>query len=320
MQTRTLPGMRSALAVSLLLTACSGAPTLLSETGLYTDVAARELAPGVLEFEPQHALWSDGAAKRRWAWIPEGTSIDVSNADAWVFPVGTKLWKEFALDGVVLETRFLQKTAQGWRFAAYVWDADGREAREGAFFGAANVRGTRHDVPGQGDCTFCHRDAEAPLGFTAVQLASRPGETARVDLAALTTRGWLNAPLDDAALRPLSEDADAADALGMLHANCGGCHADTGAASDEALRLRLRTTDRVRADTGFFSTALQRSAGATIDGRRTYVVPGDAAASLVFHRLSSRGNGAQMPPLGTEVRDETMIETVRAFIDSLPAE
>ncbi len=307
----------SALPFITLLAACSGAPTRLSETGLYSDFASRTIAPGVVGFQPRYALWSDGAAKRRWVLLPAGASIDVSNPDAWVFPVGTKLWKEFAVDGRVLETRYLEKSSAGWRFEAYVWDADGGEARGSAFLGASNVGGTRHDVPGQANCVSCHGDTEAPLGFTAVQLASLEQREFALDLAALNRRGWLSAPLEDAAHVPLRGDLEVAGALGALHANCGGCHSDSGQESDKALRLRLRSTDATRADTGFFATAPGRDASRTIGGRRTYVVPGDADASLVFHRLSSRGNGAQMPPLGTEKQNRDLETQVRSLIESL---
>ncbi len=310
--------MRPALtAPLLLLAACSGAPTRLSETGLYADFASRTLAPGVVEFAPRSPLWSDGAAKRRWVWLPEGATIDVSDPDAWVFPVGTRLWKEFAVEGRALETRYLEKSSTGWRFDAYVWDADGREARANAFLGASNVGGTRHDVPGQANCVSCHGDTEAPLGFTAVQLASLDPEGLPLNLAGLNRLGWLSGPLEDAAHVPLRGDPEVSRALGALHANCGGCHSDSGQESDKALRLRLRSTDRVLADTGFFGTAAGRDASRTIEGRRTYVVPGDADSSLVFHRLSSRGNAAQMPPLGTEVRNAELETQVRALIESL---
>src|ERR1043165_6412078 len=58
-----------------------------------------------LSFSPQYPLWSDGAHKRRWIYLPPGTAIDASRLDAWEFPIGTRLWKEFSLGGPI-ETRF----------------------------------------------------------------------------------------------------------------------------------------------------------------------------------------------------------------------
>src|SRR3954468_10090688 len=58
-------------------------PERLSETGLYTDIATGELAPGVLLFTPRFPLWSDGSEKQRWLLLPNGTQIDTSNMDDW---------------------------------------------------------------------------------------------------------------------------------------------------------------------------------------------------------------------------------------------
>ena len=105
------------------------APDTLIETGLYE--AGR---PGVVDgrnqtFSPQYPLWSDGASKRRWILLPAGTTIDATDAYEWDFPVGTKLWKEFAFGGRKVETRFLWKTsATEWAFASYAWNADGTSA------------------------------------------------------------------------------------------------------------------------------------------------------------------------------------------------
>ena len=100
-----LAGAASAHAADVL-------PERLSQTGLYADIAAKQIAPGVLSFSPQYPLWSDGARKQRWIALPPGTSVDASDSDAWVFPVGTRLWKEFAFDRRI-ETRFLELTAAG---------------------------------------------------------------------------------------------------------------------------------------------------------------------------------------------------------------
>ena len=74
----------------------AGLPERLSETGLYADAAAKQLAPDVVSFTSQYPLWSDGAAKRRWIRIPPGSAIDAADPNAWIFPVGTRVWKEFS--------------------------------------------------------------------------------------------------------------------------------------------------------------------------------------------------------------------------------
>ena len=89
------------------------APQTLQETGLYADAEARRVDPRHLAFAPQYPLWTDGAAKRRWISLPPGTAIDASDPEAWVFPVGTRLWKEFSFAGQRVETRYLERQADG---------------------------------------------------------------------------------------------------------------------------------------------------------------------------------------------------------------
>src|SRR4051812_46918555 len=97
-------------------------PQHLAGTGLYSDLPRKIVSPGVLPYSPQYPLWSDGAKKHRWISLPPGAKIDVSNPDDWEFPVGTRIWKEFAFDRRV-ETRFMKRLASGvWLFATYVWN------------------------------------------------------------------------------------------------------------------------------------------------------------------------------------------------------
>jgi len=120
------PGKWFGFGVALLLCtppATSAVPSVrplphhLSETGLYRDGSTTEIRPGLIAFSPQYPLWSDGATKRRWIALPPGTFIDGSNPDAWEFPRGTRLWKEFSV-GRAVETRFIERLADGsWRFA-----------------------------------------------------------------------------------------------------------------------------------------------------------------------------------------------------------
>ena len=182
------------------------------------------VAPAAAEiaFEPQYPLWSDGTSKRRWLQLPPGTAIDAANPDAWDFPPGTKLWKEFSYAQRV-ETRTLERLADGtWRFAAYVWSADGTQAvpapEEGiAALPVPDAPGGRYRIPSRADCLACHEGAPVPvLGFSAVQLSG--------ELRKLAARGVLrNLPAALAAAPPgiAAPTPTARAALGYLHGNCG---------------------------------------------------------------------------------------------------
>src|SRR4051812_26067642 len=59
-------------------------PLELSQTGLFVP-GSEALAPGVRPYAPAFELWSDGATKRRWIWLPSGAAIDSSDVDDWKF-------------------------------------------------------------------------------------------------------------------------------------------------------------------------------------------------------------------------------------------
>jgi hypothetical protein len=73
------------------------------------------LSPDVSPYAPSTPLWADGASKRRFIYLPPGTTIDSRDPDHWLFPNGTKIWKEFSRDGRKLETRYLEKQSDGSR-------------------------------------------------------------------------------------------------------------------------------------------------------------------------------------------------------------
>src|SRR5262245_49384063 len=152
-------------------------PQKLSQTGLYLDIASRTIDPWNLPFEPQYPLWSDGATKARWIRIPDGTTIDVSDPDAWVFPVGTKFWKEFVLEGRRIETRMMWRTSQdAWVFLTYVWNAEQTEATLVPEDGIPNhvplTADASYSIPSRSDCLSCHGSSASPvLGFSTLQLS-----------------------------------------------------------------------------------------------------------------------------------------------------
>jgi len=314
-----------------------GLPQHLRDTGLY--VAGGQIRPDVLPFSPQYPLWSDGAAKRRWIWLPPGTSIDASSPDAWQFPRGTKLWKQFA-HGQVLETRYLELGADGaWRFGSYVWNADGTDAVLAPARGvrdlpAPNAPGARYTIPSEDDCRACHEGAPVPvLGFSVLQLSPDRDPLAphaervagAVDLESLSARGLLRNLPKELLSRPpriaASSPAERA-ALGYLHGNCGNCHNNEGPLAVLEMTLAQRVAapasapdanSVVRSIVGVQSGF--RPSGAPQDAAR--IAPGHLGASVIALRMKSRDPLQQMPPLGTSAVDAEAVALLARWIDSL---
>jgi len=344
-ETPALRGACLAVAGLLLLAGCSRddtppePPTIaalaetLAETGLYAPGSLERVADGVLPYSPQYPLWTDGAAKRRWIRLPVGTAIEASDPDAWRFPVGTKLWKEFAF-GRRVETRLLERLADGtWRFAAYAWSPDGREATLAPEAGVRRAHmlrpGVFHDIPSRQDCLACHGGRRDPvLGFTALQLSpdrdplaphAETPEPGSVDLATLKDRGWLDGHprLDgEAAPRIAARSARERAALGYLHANCAACHTAGGPLADLGLAFDVRLGDGSASPT--LAATLGRPArfrwpGAAAD-TALRLVAGHPETSLLYRRAASRDAAVQMPPLGTKTPDTEALELLEAWI------
>ena len=198
-----------------------GLPTDVFCTGLYVNRDNARFASDVMPYTPGVVLWSDGAEKRRYLYLPPSTTIDTSNMDAWKFPVGTKAWKEFRVDGVLIETRlFRKRDASTWDSGTYVWDsATGTATLNTAPKGVILPSG--YEIPTQKDCDKCHHGgADKLLGIEAVALGLPDAQGAT--LSALAQKGALSAPpATTAIVLPADSTGKAGAALGYLHANCG---------------------------------------------------------------------------------------------------
>lgn len=325
------PGSDAPLAVRPA-SACQP-PRWLEETGFVLDPATGEPQGDLLSYSPQYPLWTDGAVKRRWVRLPAGSAIEGSDPDAWIFPVGTKLWKEFAHGGRRVETRVLERLADGsWSFAAYVWDAAQERAElaperglRGAFVAPDGVA---HDVPGRADCLSCHGNGATPvLGFSTLQLSPDRDPLAPhaesvgpqdLDLASLVGRGLLRG-LDPAFLAepPRIEAASPREraVLGYLHANCGACHRAEGPLAE--LIPRLDQTFAPRGEPTAPDSLVGRSARyrpRQAEGAALLVAPGDPDHSLLAARLGARGSALAMPPLGSARVDADALALVRSWI------
>jgi len=307
-------------------------PQRLAETGLY-EPGSTTVRAGTIAYSPQYPLWTDGASKRRWIQLPPGTSIDASRPDAWEFPAGTKLWKEFAFDRAI-ETRLIERLDDGsWRFATYVWNEAGTDAElaplRGAVVAVAAASGGRYKVPGRFDCLACHEGGATPvLGFSALQLSSDRDPLAPhadsvspgfADLQTLVARGVLrNLPqrlLDDPP-RIAAKSPAARAALGYLHGNCGHCHNDAGALASLDLALAQQAASPgASAERTLKSLLGHSSRFRAHDGKATQrVVSGSDESSVLAVRMKTTNPLARMPPLGVGVADDQGIALVERWI------
>jgi hypothetical protein len=313
-------------------------PQQLAETGLFVAGSTTEVRPGVLPFSPQYPLWSDGATKRRWIYLPPHSSIDATRPEAWEFPPGTRLWKEFSL-GRRVETRFIERLPDGsWRYAAYAWNEDGTEAVLVPSDGIpslplSDARNGRYAIPSELDCRACHEGAAVPvLGFSALQLSpdrdplaphAEPPGPGEIDLRTLAARGWLqNLPHRLIENPPRITAASPAEraTLGYLHGNCGHCHSnpsDSGASVPVAVLLAQDVTDPRSADKVLRSLigASSRFRLPGAQGVEQLVAPGESHASVLPMRMRSRDPRVQMPPLGTAIADSESLALIERWIN-----
>ncbi len=309
-------------------------PQDLRATGLYSDFASKTVDARNLHYAPQYPLWSDGAAKERWIFLPPGQTIDASDPDIWSFPAGTKVWKEFSFGGRRVETRLIQAIGGGrLAFAAYAWNANETAAvlvPQDGLKDVIQVRpGIGHDIPGVWDCRACHvGDKDEILGFSALQLSpdrdpgaphAEPFVPGMADLSTLIDRNLLRPFPASWIARPPRIAAPTAvgrSALGYMHSNCGNCHNPSGPleAHDLFLRYILKP--------GTARTAVVASIGhpshfpipGAEPGTSFLLDPGDPDHSAVVYRMSTRNPLRQMPPLGTEVADDEAVSLVRRWI------
>ncbi len=301
------------------------APQLLSETRLFADMASLEPSEHLRGYSVVQSLWSDGADKQRWMYLPAGEHIAVSEDGAFAFPEGAIFVKhfEFALDAGAperkrrLETRVTVKTDDHLYGMTYKWREDGTDAdllterlveELEVLDGEGRPAAQSYMYPSPQDCLTCHtREAGSVLGVSMPQLVG-DGDT-RSHLEAWNKDGVFEPPAEaaDAPFELSSlDDEDAtleSRVRSYLHVNCAHCHGSVNLpranwiahadVSTEAL-LQIRTVQEYP------------------EGNRL-LVPCEPEKSILFRRVSE--HGGRMPPLGTLELDQAFLEVLRAWLE-----
>jgi glucose/arabinose dehydrogenase len=160
-------------------------PKRLSETGIFTSVKGHVVDPGLIPYDVNAPLWSDGAAKERYIGLPGDTQIEFTSWRGWNFPDGTVLVKTFSLNTADapsprrIETRLLTRQEGEWHGYSYVWNDEQTDAdlvpaagvdRVYQVAGGDGPRKQTWHYPSRAECMVCHsRAANWVLGLTEMQ-------------------------------------------------------------------------------------------------------------------------------------------------------
>ncbi len=292
-------------------------PQVLSEYGFFVSAAGQIPVPTVTPYRLNTPLWSDGAEKLRFVYIPVGQQAKAQGDGLLDLPVGAALIKTFKLGGKLIETRVLLHRAEGWVALPYVWDAGQHEARltlGGKRIALAGPDGKplSYAVPNKNQCKECHgvSGAVTPIGPKAYNLAP-------AWLAALQKAGKLDRVPTVAKRIPLWEHRTHADAAlaarGYLDVNCAHCHNPNGAASNSGLYLGWLESDPIKLGIGKRPVAAGRGSG----NLEFDVVPGDPAHSILYYRMASLEGGIAMPELGRAALDPDGMAAVQKWIGEM---
>ncbi len=304
-----------------------GWPQHLSDTGCFSDLSSRTLVRGVLRYQVNAPLWSDGAAKERGLVLPPGTTIGFTESGTWDLPLGTILIKTFLLGERPVETRFLVSdrgdTGTIWRGATYRWNDQGTDGYLLLNQLSADIAGQSWYFPSRADCVSCHTRASGQvLGLSTVQLnreadlfgsgKTHPQIDAMAQLGYFTSAPSraqaelpsLPAPDDESA--PLPRRARA-----YLHANCAHCHMPGGLA-DATIDLREGTP---LSETRACGVAAQQG---DLGVRGAQIIsPGQPDKSTLYLRMATLDPTVRMPNLATRIADTKNVELVKAWISGM---
>ncbi|HEX7861558.1 MAG TPA: PQQ-dependent sugar dehydrogenase [Verrucomicrobiae bacterium] len=310
-------------------------PATLADTGLFSNLASLTAANGLVPFEVNSPLWSDGADKKRWFGILDNASIIQFSRDGnWTFPQGTIWVKHFDLElekgnpasRKRIETRVLVKnnSANGIYGVTYRWGDSTNNATLVPDEGASDTFTIRENgtnrtqawkYPGRSDCLACHTSSGGySLGFNTAQLnRDFQYSLARTNqLIALRNAGYIDGPNTNInTLRRLVSVHDQEwsreyRVRSYLAVNCANCHNPSG-------------VERGRWD-GRINTLLAEMKlihGELLDSfghaSNRVVVPGDPSRSVLLTRMKTHGQG-RMPPLGSSVTDQDAVKLIEDWI------
>ena len=326
-------------------------PPLLSMTGVFSNTPEMIPTNGLIPYNPNVQLWSDGAVKTRYLSVPNVGSpltsdeqIAFAPTGSWTFPAGTVFVKTFQLQTNQsnpnslhrLETRLLVRDINGAVYGVtYKWRPDNSDADLLTTSSNENIAITTSEgvvtqtwyYPSPSDCLTCHTPmANYVLGVNTRQLnaiLTYPSTgVADNQLRTLNRLGLFNPAIDESSIsnfEALSALTNLTASLqqrarSYIDANCAQCHqpGGTGPTFDARYDTPL-VNQNITNYPALFSLG---------NDEECIVRDNDIWRSSLYARMNivdpNSSSGIQMPPLARNLIDTNAISVMGAWIDSLP--
>ena len=296
-------------------------PRAISEFGFFADPASQLPARDVVPYRLNTPLYSDGADKLRFIYVPQGAQLEADGEGLLQFPIGTALIKTFAFgEGDarrLIETRVMLLRADGWIALPYRWNDDQSDARlvvAGGRLPITTPSGEEisYRIPNKNQCKECHG-----LNGEVIPLGPKARNLSHEWLEGMVSKARLDRMPGDHDTMPLWEERARADlddtARAYLDVNCAHCHRPGATASNSGLDLRWEQEDPGAIGIMKRPVAAGRGAG----GLLYSIVPGDPERSILLYRLDSIEPGVAMPELGKGTIDQDGVTIVRRWIKEM---
>jgi glucose/arabinose dehydrogenase/mono/diheme cytochrome c family protein len=313
-------------------------PTLLSQTGLFADLASHKAAPGLLPYALNLPAYRDHAVAERYIGIPPGPPIHIRHAhrkaellpptrsrvgiDRWNLAAGTTLIQTLSREGRRIETQISMNDKGVWRFLSYRWNDTQTDAE---LVPAAGAETEDWRFPSRAECAACHTHvtgfvpginlAQLNRDFDYSPLGGKPGN----QIAMLRDLGYLpkgyRPPAKTLTMHAPDDESASLDdrARAYLHVNCSHCHRETGLGGRADFSLLAWLTNE---GTKIINAKPLVGMPGTDPDKARLVVPGHPEHSDVYRRMATDGPG-RMPLFGTSTVDKAGAELMRRWIEAM---
>ncbi|MFY0687745.1 MAG: PQQ-dependent sugar dehydrogenase [Cyclobacteriaceae bacterium] len=303
-------------------------PNRLSELGVFENLENLDPVEGIVPYEINSPLWSDGATKRRWISVPEGSSISYVEDDPWKFSSGTVFIKHFDMQVNVdsikkLETRFfvIDRESKGYGIT-YRWNESDTEAflvgsSEVVIDSVYSVKGdnvlTNWKYPTRSQCLRCHNEgAGFVLGLKTAQLNRLVSHSELNQIDLWKEMNWFEneVPYERSQMCEVTDTTFSIDTRikSYLDANCSHCHGGNSISTsfDARFKTPLHQMGIINAPTVSFNST----------GENKIVSPGSIDNSELWLRDQSLDN-SKMPPIAKELLDDSYLSALRIWIEEM---